>query len=83
MNTNRQRFQALAAKCIERIEAQGVRGDKRQADAALHFYCGAASVLTDHHDDEFRKPLELWIALILCVRGMTAVRMHAAGHFDK
>lgn len=81
MATVKQRFHGLATKCLERIEATNVKGPTRQHEAALHFYCGAASVLAE--DDPFRAPLATWIALILATRGMVAVRVHASGTFTE
>lgn len=64
---------ALAQKFIERSEALGLKGKKRD-DAALDFWCGAASALELSGRKLDADTLGRQAALIVAVRGYFGVR---------
>ncbi|NVO13873.1 MAG: hypothetical protein HXX10_07540 [Rhodoplanes sp.] len=69
---------AVAAAFVERAEALGLKGVKRDT-AALDFFCGAATLAELSGNAEASRALSLAASLLVSVRGYMAVKQLAAG----
>jgi hypothetical protein len=66
-------IKTLCTKFIERSQALGLKGKKRD-DAALHFFVGAAhALLLVNPKSEDAQRVKRWLELILQMRGYEAV----------
>lgn len=72
-SANSAAVRVLAQRCIERMDALGLRG-KRADDAALHFFCGAAAVADATGAVDLAKHIGRVAQMIIAVRGMLGVR---------
>lgn len=70
--------QALARKFVERAEGLGMKGKSRD-DAALHYFIGAAMVAELTGDMNLARHIGMVAALIISVRGYSAVQDLADG----
>jgi hypothetical protein len=84
----------IARQTIERVETLGIKGDKRQADAALHYWCGAASGLLSAVSLMRAGPdrdrvlaaynhIAMEASMVISVRGMFGIREIAAQADEK
>ena len=67
----------LAAKFIERADALGYKGKKRD-DAALDFFVGAGAVAAETGNAELAMHLTRVVVMIISVRGFFGVKELAA-----
>ncbi len=63
----------LARNFVERSEALGLQGKKRD-DAALDYVCGAATAYQIIHEDALVRHLSTVAALVVSVRGYFGIR---------